>query len=179
MGLRHLDDRVANLVMPLAVALFLNRRKAARLGILPRSPFQGQTPFSDLKTLWYKLDIMGLLLLSAAISLIFIPLTLAATAESGWHNPSIIAMIVVGCVCLVLIPLWEMSPKLAPRPFLFLHLLSDRTVFAGCLIGFFYFGEHSLAGSVAGRYTDGPQWFSTPPCSPTSSTTFKSFRDSL
>lgn len=165
--------------MPLALALFLNRRKAARLGILPRSPFRGQTPLSVLKTLWYELDFMGLLLFSAAISLILIPLTLAATAKSGWHNPSIIAMIVVGCICLVLIPLWEMSPKLASRPFLSLHLLSDRTVLAGCLIGFFYFCEHPLAGPVACRYTDGSQWFSTPPCSPTSFPTFKSFRDSL
>lgn len=129
--------------LPLALALFLNRRKAAKLGLLPRSPLGGQKSLSVIKTLWYELDVMGLLLLSAAISLILIPLTLAATAKGGWHNPSIIAMIVVGCVCLVLIPLWEMSPKLAPRPFLSLHLLSDRTVLAGCVIGFFYFCEHS------------------------------------
>lgn len=128
--------------LPLALALFLNRRKAARLGLLPPSVWKGQRATSVLKGLWYELDVMGLLLLSAAISLILIPLTLAATAKGGWHNPSIIAMLVVGCVCLVLTPLWEMTSMLAPRPFLSLRLLSNRTVLVGCVIGFFYFRKH-------------------------------------
>lgn len=89
--------------------------------------------------LWYELDIMGLVLLSAAFSLILIPLTLAATAKSHWHNTSIIAMIVVGCVCLVVFPFWESIRKLAPRPFLSLRLLTNRNVLAGCGLGFFSF----------------------------------------
>ena len=82
---------------------------------------------------------MGLLLLSAAFSLILIPLTLAATAKSHWHNASIIAMIVTGCVCLFVFPFWESTRKLALRPFLSLRLLTNRNVLAGCGIGFFYF----------------------------------------
>ena len=104
--------------VPLALALLLNMRKAARLHLLPPSPWKGQSTVRVLRHLWYELDIMGLLLLSAAFSLILIPLTLAATAKSHWHNASIIAMIVVGCVCIVLFPLWESTTKLAPRPFL-------------------------------------------------------------
>ena len=125
--------------MPLALALFLNMRKAARLHLLPPSPWKGQNVVIVLRHLWYELDIMGLLLLSAAFSLILIPLTLAATAKSHWHNASIIAMIVVGCVCIVLFPLWESTTKLAPRPFLSLRLLTNRNVIAGCSIAFFYF----------------------------------------
>ena len=127
--------------MPLALALFLNMRKAAKHHLLPSSPWTGVSFGAGLKNLWYELDIMGLLLLSAAISLILIPLTLAATAKSGWHNASIIAMIVVGCICLVIFPLWESSNKLAPRPFLSLRLFTNRTVVTGCGIGFFYFGQ--------------------------------------
>ncbi len=158
--------------LPLALSLFLNRRKAAKLGHLPPSPLKGQKSFSTLKSLWYELDVMGLLLLSAAIALILIPLTLAATAKGGWSNPSIIAMLVIGCVCLVATPLWEMSPKLAPKPFLSLHLLSDRTVLAGCTIGFFYFREHIVIRTGTSQ-TDISQWSSTPPYSHTSSPTFK------
>ena len=125
--------------MPLALALFLNTRKAERLHLLPPSPWKGQNVVGGLKHVWYELDIMGLLLLSAAFSLILIPLTLAATAKGAWHNASIIAMIVIGCVCLAVFPLWESTRKLAPRPFLSLRLLTNRNVLAGCVIAFFYF----------------------------------------
>lgn len=91
--------------MSLALTLFLNQHKAARLEILSHSPFREQKPLSVLKTLWYKLDVMRLLLLFTAIFLILILLTLAATVKSEWHNLSIIAMIVIKCVCLVLISL--------------------------------------------------------------------------
>lgn len=125
--------------MPLALALVLNMRKAARLHLLPPSPWKGQSIVGGFKHLWSELDIMGLLLLSAAFALILIPLTLAATAKSHWHNASIIAMIVIGGVCLVVFPLWESTRRLAPRPFLSLRLLTNRNVLAGCGIGFFYF----------------------------------------
>ena len=125
--------------MPLALALFFNVRKAARLYRLPPSPWEGQSVIGGVKYLWYELDIMALLLLSAAFALILVPLTLAATAKSHWHNASIIAMIVIGCGCLVMFPFWESSRKLAPRPFLSLRLLTNRNVLAGCGIGFFYF----------------------------------------
>ena len=125
--------------MPLALALFLNIRKAARLNLLPQSPWQSQSVVGGFKHMWYELDIMGLLLLSAAFALILIPLTLAATAKRHWHNASILAMIVIGCVCLVVFPFWESTGKLAPRPFLSLRLLTNRNVLAGCGIGFFYF----------------------------------------
>lgn len=126
---------------PLALALFLNFRKAKRQHLLPASPWEGTTFAGGLKYIWYELDVMGLLLLSAAISLILIPLTLAATAKQGWHNASIIAMIVIGCVCLVVFPMWESSGKLAPKPFMSIRMFTNRNVLAGCAIGFFYFGK--------------------------------------
>lgn len=125
--------------MPLALSLFLNMRKASRLHLIPEAPWKGQRAVSSFKNVWYELDVMGLLLLSAVIALILIPLTLAATAKSHWHNASIIAMITVGCVCLVAFPFWESTPRFAPRPFLSLRLLTNRNVIAGCAIGFFYF----------------------------------------
>ena len=125
--------------LPLALSLLLNLRKASRLHLLPPSPWKDQSVLKGMRRLWYELDIMGLLLLSAAISLILIPLTLAATAKGHWHNASIIAMLVIGGICLLIFPFWESIRRLAPKPFLSLHLLTNRNVSVGCAIGFFYF----------------------------------------
>lgn len=127
--------------LPLALALFLNMRKAKKLGRLPPSPWKSGNVIGGVRNIWFELDVTGLLLLSAAFSLILIPCTLAQRAKGGWDNESMIAMVVVGSVCLVVFPLWESSAKLAPRPFLSLRLFKNRTVVAGCAIGFFYFGK--------------------------------------
>lgn len=125
--------------LPLAISLFINQRKAARLNMLPPSPLQGRSAMQIVKHLWFELDVMGLLLLSAALALILLPLQLAATAKSGWRNPSMIAMLVIGFVCACVFPFWESNKRLAPKPFLPLKLLKNRTVLAGCAIAFFYF----------------------------------------
>ncbi|KAI9803277.1 MAG: hypothetical protein M1825_002068 [Sarcosagium campestre] len=125
--------------LPLAISLFVNYKRASRLGLVPPPPWKGQKSFSFAKKLWFELDVGGMLLLSAALSLILIPLNLAATAGSGWRNASIIAMLVVGVLCAIAYPLWERNPYLAPAPFLSLRLLGNRTVLAGCAIAFFYF----------------------------------------
>ncbi|KAI4202970.1 MAG: hypothetical protein LQ350_002187 [Teloschistes chrysophthalmus] len=89
--------------LPLALALGLNMRKAKKLGQLSPSPWKGQTFVGGCKSVWYELDIMGLLLLSAAFSLILIPCTLAQRAKGGWNNGSMIAMVVIGGVCLIVV----------------------------------------------------------------------------
>ncbi|KAL1639711.1 hypothetical protein SLS58_007609 [Diplodia intermedia] len=125
--------------LPLALSLFLNQRKAGKMGILPSSPFQGKNAFFVLKTLWYELDFFGLLLLAAAVSLILIPLTIATRQNDGWASAKIIAMLAVGIVCLLVFPLWERSKKLAPKAFFPRDLFKERTVLAGISIAFFYF----------------------------------------
>lgn len=127
--------------LPLALSLFYNQRKASKMGILPKSIFAGKRPWEVIKQLWFDLDLFGLLLFSAAISLILLPLTLAATAKGGWSNPSMIAMIVIGCVCLAIFPFWERSKKLAPRAFFPRELFRERTVIVGVAIAFFYFSK--------------------------------------
>lgn len=124
--------------LPLALSLFFN---AAKLRRLPRPPKQHRSLAQQAIYLWYELDIMGLLLLSAAISLLLIPLTLAlSTAKGGFRNGSMIAMLVVGGVSAIAFALWESNAKLAPKPFIAGRILADRTVLAGCIIAFFYFG---------------------------------------
>lgn len=130
--------------LPLALSLLMNQRKARRLNLIKESRKKRRRGvLKTLRRTWYDLDVGGLTLLSAAVTLMLVPLTLAASAKNGWKNPSIIAMMVVGLICLVLMPLYESSKKLAPKPLLSLHLLRQRTALAGCFLAFWYFSMFS------------------------------------
>jgi hypothetical protein len=130
--------------LPLALTLLFNQRKAQRLNLIKKRARTYTSFVSVLRRTWYDLDVGGLALLSAAVTLILVPLTLAATATNGWKNVNILVMIVLGVVCLGLLPFWESSKKLAPKPLLSLHLLKQRTALAGCALAFWYFSEWKL-----------------------------------
>ncbi|KNG45440.1 mfs general substrate transporter [Stemphylium lycopersici] len=125
--------------IPLAASLFMNQRRAKKLGFDVPSPFRGSSTFEVAKNVCFDLDVGGLLLFAAAISLILLPLTLAPSAAGQWTNASMIAMLVIGGVLLLLFPLWETSRKLAPMAFFPPGLFKERTIIAGVLIAFFYF----------------------------------------
>lgn len=125
--------------LPLALSLLLNQRKARRLNLIKPRSSRRRGILSVIRRTWYDLDMFGLILLSSAVTLILVPLTLAANAQDGWRNKRIISMIAVGLVCLIILPLWETSKRFAPKPLLSLHLLKQRTAVAGCVLAFFYF----------------------------------------
>jgi MFS family permease len=127
--------------LPLALTLLFNQRKAQRLNLIKKRTRRRTDLLSVMRRTWYDLDVGGLALLSAAVTLILVPLTLAASAKNGWKNVSILVMIALGVVCLCLLPLWETSRKLAPKPLLSLHLLKQRTALAGCALAFWYFSK--------------------------------------
>ncbi|KAG4432025.1 hypothetical protein IFR05_012489 [Cadophora sp. M221] len=127
------------LFMPLALSLFMNNRKAKKLGLTTESQFKGMKTLQVMKHLWFELDLGGILLLSAAFALILIPLTIAARQSSGWASGKIIAMLIIGIICFIVFPFWESIKKIAPCPLIPMHLLKSRTFCAGCGVGFFYF----------------------------------------
>lgn len=127
--------------IPHLLTLLLNQRRAKRGGLLPVSPNGEKSVFQVAKSLWFDLDLFGLLLLAAATSLILLPLTLAPRADGGWTNGSVIAMLAIGGVCLLAFPFWERSSKLAPKAFFGKETFQNRTVLAGLAIGFFYFSK--------------------------------------
>jgi MFS family permease len=132
--------------LPLALSLWTTQRKAARLHLLPKSPLHGLSYKQIAKSLWHELDVFGLLLLCVGLSLLLIPLTLAA--KNGWDDPSLLAMLLIGAACLAVFPFWEKNKKLAPRAFFPFSLFKNRTVLAGVGISFFYFSKSS-AGSTS------------------------------
>jgi MFS family permease len=131
--------------LPLALSLYTNQRKAAKLGRLPPSPFRGLSWWAVVKLLWVEMDVFGLLLLCAAFSLLLIPLTLAA--KNGWDDPSLVAMLLVGAVCLAVFPFWEKNMKLAPRAFFPFSLFRNTNVLAAVGISFFYFSKLSFSSA--------------------------------
>jgi MFS family permease len=133
--------------LPLAMSLFLNGRKAERMGLLTwRRHVKGdESPRSAAKRLFDELDVAGIFLLSAGLALILIPLTLVSRSPSGWLDPKILVMIFTGLALLILFPVWESRPHLAPHPLLPLQLLKSRTFCAGCALGFFYFAVFYIA----------------------------------
>lgn len=164
--------------LPLALSLLLNNRKAKKAGLTAPSPLKKLGPIATVTTLWNDLDIGGMILLSAAFALVLIPLTIASKASNGWASPDIIAMIVLGVICLISFPIWESVKKLAPHPLIPLGLLKSRTFCAGCGIGFFYFSKfHS--GPLPSSRINISKWHSSSRFNHTSTPIFLSSKISL
>ncbi|KAI0367339.1 drug:h+ antiporter [Pilatotrama ljubarskyi] len=129
---------------PLIITLFWAENKARRLGLVkaaaPRADLEPKVQVPFLRAAWTiaeQLDIVGLALLGTAIALILLPLTLAQNAKGMWHNPSMIAMIVVGCVLLPVFAFWDI--KFAKRPVIARRFLTNWSVVCASWIGFFDF----------------------------------------
>ncbi|KAF9269901.1 drug:h+ antiporter [Marasmius fiardii PR-910] len=115
---------------PLIVTLLWAERKAKKLDLAPKIP---KTSLFELVRL---MDTFGLMLLGAGVALILLPLTLARSAENGWNNPSMIAMIVVGFVILFGFVVWERWVEYPVIPGKF---MKNRSVMLAAFIGFFDF----------------------------------------
>lgn len=83
-----------------------------------------------------ELDTVGLILMGFGWSLLLLPFSLAPQAKGGWNNPSMIAMLVVGALCLLCFPLYEW--KVARYPSAPNRLLRNRTFVTAVIIDFIY-----------------------------------------
>lgn len=81
---------------------------------------------------WFEMDTMGLLLLGFGWALMLLPFSLSVNAENGYKNPSLIAMFVVGGICLISYcvyeALWARFPT-AP-----IRLLKNRTFISAVIV---------------------------------------------
>lgn len=121
---------------PLIALLAVHARKAKRQGLVlpPRGadrlagrPFMGRCAY------WLvEMDLVGIVLAMAALSLLMLPLSLASYQADKWRSPAIIAMLCVGAACLVAFYFYE---KAATRTFIRYELLKNRNILAACLLG--------------------------------------------
>ncbi|KKK21304.1 hypothetical protein AOCH_000541 [Aspergillus ochraceoroseus] len=109
---------------PLLASLYHNKRKASK----ERKAQGTYERRNHLKSI-ERLDPVGLVLFAAGLSLLLVPITLAATATNSWKTAHIIVMLVVGFVSLVAFVVWEI--KWAKYPLLSMSLFKRRSVIFG------------------------------------------------
>lgn len=124
---------------PLLIALY---RAAPLRGSTESSrnhnPFQLSLLRRKVVEICHKLDIVGVSLMVAILTLILTPLTIAEGQVSKWRSPSIIAPLVLGCLCIPAFLYWEIRG--ARQPFIPRYLLTDSGVGTAlavrCLLNF-------------------------------------------
>uniref|UniRef100_A0A8H7K6S3 Major facilitator superfamily (MFS) profile domain-containing protein n=1 Tax=Bionectria ochroleuca TaxID=29856 RepID=A0A8H7K6S3_BIOOC len=119
------------ITLPLWV-LFVHYLKVARKqGILPERK-SGRTA---LQSIWHycrEFDALGLLLITAGLSLFLLSFNIYTLQPLGWKAPIVIAFIVLGGLLIIAFAIWE--KWFAPVTFIPYSLLTDRTVLGACIL---------------------------------------------
>ncbi|BGP47631.1 hypothetical protein JCM10450v2_003496 [Rhodotorula kratochvilovae] len=102
--------------------------------VIPHEPEQ---PFlKRCMRVFQELDTFGLILMGFGWSLLLLPFSLKTGAKGDWSNPSLIAMLAVGSLCLLTFPIYEW--KLAKYPSAPARILRNRTFVTAVIIDFVY-----------------------------------------
>ncbi|KAI5960098.1 ARN1 [Candida pseudojiufengensis] len=88
-----------------------------------------------IKYLFWKLDVIGLILMVVSLGCLLVPLTLAGGIKDKWKQGNIIAPIVIGAVLIPIFVLWEVFAK---DPIIPVHLMKDRGIWSGGVISFLF-----------------------------------------
>lgn len=110
--------------LPLIYSLVVNQQRAKRLNLIPKKTYSGNW-FNVTKSAIVDLDILGLILFTAGLIMLLVPLTLGK--NWGWSNGRTVSLLIVGIVTLIAFIVIEAVPKLAPKPLMRWSLLKDRT----------------------------------------------------
>ena len=112
--------------LPLPISLLVVGKRAGSRGLVGdyRLSFRNLNA-SSLCQLFGRLDVVGIVLLVAAFSLLLVPLTLAGGLTSAWHTTEVIVPLVVGILLVPILLFWEMN---ATHPLLPFSLMKDRAV---------------------------------------------------
>lgn len=113
--------------LPLLVSLMIVGRRAKKMGKLSNSKSSFQTLgwkafFVDL---FWRLDVIGIILMIAVFALILVPLTIAGGFKNQWKTAHVIAPLVVGVLCIPVFIIWELKAR---HPLLPFYLMKDRAV---------------------------------------------------
>ena len=145
-GLGMFAIMVPVLLAPAIFTLYAMQRRGEKLGMVTmasskreRVGVDGSSEEKGAKY-WMRLcyeglidiDILGLILLGFSFALILLPFTLAKSADGGWGNKSMIAMIVIGFVLLVAFILFE--AYVAPKPLMTKRILNNRAFIAAVIV---------------------------------------------
>ncbi|KAL1869504.1 hypothetical protein Plec18167_007802 [Paecilomyces lecythidis] len=127
---------LVGICIPIIGIVVYHEKKAKKFGLYPEKP-KDRTWWQACKHYVVEFDVVGLILTSAGFSLILLPFSLATSAPNGWRSGYVIAMLVLGAVCLAAFVVWE--KYFAPIQYLPWKFLKDRNIMAGCLVYGFMF----------------------------------------
>ncbi|KAG6890842.1 hypothetical protein C0992_012481 [Termitomyces sp. T32_za158] len=120
-------------LLPLIITLLWAENKAKKLGITPKQNSTAKGLFEQVMDGANRLDVPGLVLIGTCVALILLPLTLSSSAKGGWNNPSMIAMIVIGCVLIPFVGLYEF--KFAKYPVIPRRFVLNRSIVIASIVG--------------------------------------------
>ncbi|KAM4066921.1 major facilitator superfamily protein [Hirsutella rhossiliensis] len=123
--------------LPLYGLFMHHHRKAERLGLgghKATTTAGSHRPFSLRALVHYgrEFDVIGLLLLSAGLALLLLPLNIFSYQELGWRSPLILGLLSAGACLVVLFAAWERYG--ASVNFIPYALLVDRTLLGACVL---------------------------------------------
>lgn len=125
------------LSIPIMAIFILEKRKAAKAGLIPARASSGKTVWEKTKFYFVQFDVIGMFLTIFGWVLLLLPFSLTQYAPNGWRTGYIIAMIVLGVVLLAAFAVWE--KWFAPVSYLPFKYLTNRTILTACLLNFFMF----------------------------------------
>lgn len=111
----------------IATMVLLNRQAKKRNSVREYTAFPLR--LRSVRALFWELDVIGILLLTAGLAMTLIPLTLAGGLSTRWEDAGILTPLIIGFLMFPIFVLWEVKTATPMLPF---HLLKDRTVWA-CL----------------------------------------------
>lgn len=114
--------------LPLIIFMFVLGRQTKR-SRLEQETLGSSSWTASLKAIFWELDVIGVLLLTAALAMTLIPLTLAGGQSAKWRDASILTPLIIGLILFPIFAIWE---RKVSHPMLPIHLLKHRTVW-GCL----------------------------------------------
>uniref|UniRef100_A0A8H7K9Z9 Major facilitator superfamily (MFS) profile domain-containing protein n=1 Tax=Bionectria ochroleuca TaxID=29856 RepID=A0A8H7K9Z9_BIOOC len=118
--------------MPAMGLMVVMSRKAKKEGLMKPRAASGRTWIESFKHYAVQFDLFGIFLISAALSFLLLPFSLAAYAPNGWSTGYIIAMIVLGVLFIPAFYIWERN--FAPVQFLPFKYLKQGTIIGSCLL---------------------------------------------
>nr|XP_036583951.1 siderophore iron transporter mirb [Colletotrichum truncatum]KAF6793210.1 siderophore iron transporter mirb [Colletotrichum truncatum] len=122
---------MVGICLPAALVMFMMQRKAEKAGMLEKL----KSDRTYLQGFFYYLkqfDVVGIILLVAAFALIMLPFSIVPYAAHGWKSAHIIAMEVIGVLCIPAFYVWE--KYITPVTFIPYHYLSNRSILGSCLL---------------------------------------------
>ncbi|RDW65673.1 putative siderochrome-iron transporter Sit1 [Aspergillus mulundensis] len=129
--------------IPLFLTLLYGHTKAKKLTAYPSLiQIQGAKRFA--LDIFWRMDVLGIILLIAVFALILVPFTLAGGSSEQWKQAKIIAPLVIGVLCIPVWITWESRCRFPMVPF---RLLKDRAIWGAIGIAVMLNTAWSLQGN--------------------------------